>query len=81
MVRDDRQQLPHERPAQFERHLIQAFLAGAGHDAQTLLSRSDDEAQRLVAHASRYASERVSEIHVRWRAPWPSQPAPTHLYE
>lgn len=64
--------LPIDRPpieeplAELERHLISAYLAGAGHDLHNLLTRSDDEARELLAAASRYASERLSEIEARF---------------
>ena len=51
--------------AELERHLIAAFIAGAGHDPDTLASRHDDEARRLLAEASLYASEKLSEVEAR----------------
>jgi len=68
--------------AQFERQLVHAYLAGAGHDAQALVARNDDEARRLLADASQYAHEQSSEIHVRRRHLWAAHPELTsHLYE
>jgi hypothetical protein len=55
----------HEPLAELERHLISAYVAGAGHDLHTLLTRSDDDARRLLAEASRYASARLCEIEAR----------------
>jgi hypothetical protein len=52
--------------ALLERQLIGAYLAGAGHTTQELLSRTDEDARMLLAEASRYASERLSEIDARW---------------
>jgi hypothetical protein len=51
--------------AELERQLIDAFLAGAGHDYHRLISRSDPEAKRLLADACEYASSRLSEIEAR----------------
>ena len=52
-------------PAQFERHLMSAYLAGAGHDVETLLARTDDQARQLLARALEYACEKSSEMYVR----------------
>lgn len=51
--------------AEIERHLMAAFLAGAGHDLDALLARTDDAAHALLAEASQYASGRLSEIQAR----------------
>jgi hypothetical protein len=51
--------------AELERHLIAAFIAGAGQDVQSLTSRHDDEARSLLAQASRYASEKMAEVEAR----------------
>ena len=50
---------------ELERQLIAAFLAGAGHDLGTLLARHDDEAKRLLAEASQYASAKLCEVEAR----------------
>jgi len=55
----------HEPLAELEQILISAYLAGAGHDFHELLARHDDEAKRLLAGASRYASARLCEIEAR----------------
>jgi hypothetical protein len=55
----------HEPLAELERHLIGAYLAGAGHDLYSLMARTDDEARRLLAEASRYASAKLCEIEAR----------------
>ena len=55
----------HDPLAELERHLISAYVAGTGHDLHALLARSDDEARRLLADASRYASAKLSEIEAR----------------
>ena len=55
-----------EQPlAALERQLISAYLAGAGQDMHTLMVRNDEEARILLANASRYASEKLSEIEAR----------------
>ena len=55
----------HEPLAGLEHQLISAYVAGAGHDLQELLARADEEAKRLLAEASRYASAKLSEIEAR----------------
>lgn len=55
-----------EQPlAALERQLITAYLAAAGQDLHALMTRHDDEARKLLADASRYASEKLSEIEAR----------------
>lgn len=57
---------PMEEPlAQLERELITAYVAGAGHDLDTLLNRTDDQARHVLAEASRYASARLTEVESR----------------
>lgn len=51
--------------AELERHLISAYIAGAGHDLDDLRARTDEDARRLLAEASRYASAKLSEIEAR----------------
>jgi hypothetical protein len=55
----------HDPLAELERQLISAYIAGAGHDPDTLLTRTDDHARRLLAEASRYASAKLCEIEAR----------------
>jgi len=55
----------HDPMAEIERHLISACVAGAGHDLETLLRRTDEDARRLLAEASLYASGRLSEVEAR----------------
>ena len=55
----------HEPLAELEHQLISAYVAGAGHDLRELLARSDEDAKRLLAEASRYASAKLSEIEAR----------------
>ena len=69
-------------PTQFERHLMGAYLAGAGHEADAILARTDEHARQLVVRASAYASEKVCELHVRQRQLWTENATATpHLYE
>lgn len=57
---------PLEPPlAELERQLLSAYLAGAGQDLRTLLTRTDEAARRLLAEASRYASDKLCEIESR----------------
>lgn len=51
--------------AELERELIAAYVAGAGHDLPTLLHRTDEQAGRVLAAASCYASARLSEVESR----------------
>jgi hypothetical protein len=58
---------PIEEPqAELERDLISAYLAGAGHDLHTLQRRNDEAARKLLADASRHASDKLTEIQARW---------------
>ena len=65
MTNDQDRQPMHAPLAELERHLIDAYLAGAGHTYDELSVRDDDAARRLLAEASQYASERLSEIDAR----------------
>jgi len=57
---------PIEDPlAELERHLMSAYAAGAGQDLHDLLMRRDEDARTLLAAASRYASEKLSEVEAR----------------
>ncbi len=67
MKTDQEKQPVHDPLAELEHHLISAYLAGTGHDLHSLLARTDDEARRLLAEASRYASAKLSEIEARWQ--------------
>ena len=51
--------------AQLERQLMKAYVAGAGEELEDLLTRTDDAARTLLADASRYAAERLSEVEAR----------------
>jgi hypothetical protein len=56
----------HDPLAELERHLITAYVAGAGRDVEDVRARSNEEdARRLLAAASRYASAKLCEIEAR----------------
>lgn len=60
--------VPIEEPlAELERHLIAAYVAGAGQDLHDLRMRTDDAARNLLAEASRYASAKLTEIEARFQ--------------
>ena len=66
MKPDNIDQSPVEEPlAALERQLIDAYLAGAGETFHDLMMRDDEAARQLLAEASLYASERLSEIEAR----------------
>ena len=65
MTKHHDDQPAHDPLAEIERQLIRAYVAGAGHEFAELLSRHDDDARRLLADASRYASGKLSEIEAR----------------
>jgi hypothetical protein len=66
MKQNNIEQLPIEEPlAELERQLIHAYITGAGHDPHELMMRNDAAARKLLADASLYASERLSEIEAR----------------
>jgi hypothetical protein len=66
MVANDVETLRVEEPlAELERQLISAYITGAGHDVHALLARNDEEARRLLAEASSYASVKLSEVEAR----------------
>jgi hypothetical protein len=57
---------PMEEPlAELERELITAYIAGAGQNLETLLTRTDEQARQLLADASLYASARLTEVESR----------------
>ncbi len=59
----DKETPPLEEPlAHLERELIAAYLTGAGYDIEMLKARNDKEAYDLLAHPSRYASEKLGEV-------------------
>jgi hypothetical protein len=55
----------HEPLAELERQLIQTHVANAGYNIGELLVRTDEDARRLLADASRYASAKLSEVEAR----------------
>ncbi|HLG57549.1 MAG TPA: hypothetical protein VI485_19560 [Vicinamibacterales bacterium] len=65
MTHHEDEQPAHDPLAEIERQLISAYVAGAGHELPKLLTRNDDDARRLLAEASRYASGKLSEIEAR----------------
>jgi hypothetical protein len=66
MMTHDTDVRPLEEPlARLELELIDAYVAGAGYDPQELRSRTDDEARRVLAEASVYASARLTEVESR----------------
>ena len=66
MTKDQEDRPPlHDLLADLERHLISAYVTGAGHDLEQLLARTDDDARRLLAEASQYASAKLSEVEAR----------------
>jgi hypothetical protein len=67
MATNPEKQAPLRDPfAEIEQHLIRAYVAGAGRDLDELMAHSQDEdARRLLAEASRYASAKLSEIEAR----------------
>lgn len=66
MTKDQEDRPPlHDLLADLERHLISAYVTGAGHDLEELLARTDDDARRLLAEASQYASAKLSEVEAR----------------
>ena len=67
MKPDNIEQAPTDEPlAELERHLIDAYLAGAKQTFHDLMMMVDHQAARqLLAEASLYASERLSEIEAR----------------
>jgi hypothetical protein len=66
MMSKDGEIRPIEEPlAKLERQLIGAYLAGAGEDFHSLMARNDESARKLLAEASLYASDRLSEIESR----------------
>jgi hypothetical protein len=57
---------PIEEPqALLERELIAAYAAGAGYDVAVLLTSNDEGARRILADASRYASDKLAEVEAR----------------
>ena len=50
---------------QLETALIDAFLKAHGHDRQSVHALPEDQARRLLADASVYASSKLSEVEAR----------------
>jgi hypothetical protein len=51
--------------AELERQLLSAYVASAGYDLRDLQSRHDETARRVLADASMYASQKLSEVEAR----------------
>ena len=63
---NDSERPPLEQPlAELERQLIRAYVAGTGQDLETLRARDDNEARKILAEASRYASTKLGEVEAR----------------
>lgn len=64
---------PHDVPtapmkeplADLERELINAYVAGAGQTLDALVARNDQEARRILAEASLYATTKLTEVESR----------------
>jgi hypothetical protein len=56
----------HEPLAQLERHLIDDYLLGLGHDPDALRQRQDPAARTLLAAASQHAALRLTEVESRF---------------
>lgn len=67
MSKDAEKRTIEEPLASLERQFIADFLAAKGYTYGELHTRSDREAHELLAAASQYASERLSEFEARSR--------------
>ncbi len=66
MTENERERRPLEDPlAELERQLMAAYVAGAGENLHDLMARDDEAARRLLVEASRYASDRLTEVEAR----------------
>ena len=66
MAANQEQGNPIEEPlAQLERELMTAYIAGAGENIETLVTRTDETARRLLTDASMYATARLAEVETR----------------
>ena len=66
MTKNHTETIPIEEPlAQLERELISAYIRGAGEDLEALMKRDDEDARKLLAQASLYASTRLTEVESR----------------
>ena len=54
-----------EPSSDLARELIQAYVAGAHHEARALVAHNEFELQRILADASHYASSRLHDIEER----------------
>jgi hypothetical protein len=66
MTKSNPDRPPLEEPlAALERDLITAYVAGAGHDLQSLLAQDDERSRTLLTAASQYATARLAELETR----------------
>jgi hypothetical protein len=66
MPADSRDIPPLQEPlAELERRIIDEYIRQRGHDPEALRASSDPEAHKLLAEASIYASDRLSEVEAR----------------
>jgi hypothetical protein len=56
-----------ERKGALERHFIEQYLREKGHTLQSILALAEEESERLLAAASKYASGRLAEMETRAR--------------
>ena len=68
MTMNDNDHAPLEEPlAELERRLINEYVEAAGRTLSTLLAQHDEGSKKILEEASRYASEKLSEIEARSR--------------
>ncbi|HEY0873941.1 MAG TPA: hypothetical protein VGD94_10745 [Vicinamibacterales bacterium] len=65
MAVDERPEPPVDPIAVLESQLVRDYLAAAGYDIRELLGRTDDEARRILAAATRYAGGKLTEVEAR----------------
>jgi hypothetical protein len=54
-----------EPQAQLERHLIDDYLLGLGHDPDAVRTRSDPAARKVLTDAAQYAALKLTEVESR----------------
>ena len=66
MRTNESERQPGEEPsAELERQLIREYVTSAGHDLRSLFARHDDNAKKILAEASSYATSRLAEVESR----------------
>jgi hypothetical protein len=66
MTTNQTDRAPLEEPlAELERQLMSEYVAAVGQDLHALLNRNDEEAKRLLAEASLYATSKLTEVESR----------------